>query len=154
MTKLQCVLLMMALATARQLPAQILDQMKKPLDYSKQADVTGKNIQLGDLHYGTVPQSSPALSGGSPLTKGDLHLQNADLGEIQLKSVDLSTVSQPVLPQANYEGKRAVADKDNDKATVQADETKQNAPITNRQIRVFAPGGEEQLKQQINKLHP
>ena len=145
--------LVLAFTTPSRLPAQLFDQMKKPLDYTKQADVNGKNAQLGNLNYGTVPQSSRAFT-TSPLSKGDLQLQRANVNELTPKSADMPTVSEPVLPQVNFTPKRAVADKDNDKAEVQADETKQTAPITSRQIRPLTPAGEQELKKQLNAIHP
>ena len=33
------------------------------------------------------------------------------------------------------------------------DQTKQKAPINNRQIRPFTPGGEEELKKQLKDPH-
>lgn len=156
MMKLRHVILTMALAIAMpsRLPGQILDQIKKPPDYTKQADVNGKNAELGNLNYSTVPQSSRAFTTSAPLSQGDLHLQRANLSELKLNSVDMPTVSEPMLPQVNFTAKRAVADKDNDRASVQADETKQKAPITSRQIRALTPAGEKELKKQLNAIHP
>jgi hypothetical protein len=135
-------------------PAQVLDQITKPLDYNKQADVSGKSVTFGDLHYGTISQPTRIGSTPSPLSKGDLQLQRMELNEVNLKSIEEPTVSQPVLPQANFTAKRAVADKVNDRATRQLDQTKQKAPITDRQIRPFTPAGEEELKKQLNSPQP
>ena len=135
-------------------PAQVLDQVKKPLDYSKQADVNGKTVTFGDLNYGTVSQSTRAGSTTSPLSKGDLQLHRMELNEVNLKSVDMSTVSEPVLPQVNFSPKRAAADKVNDQGARQSDQSKLKAPITDRQIRPFTTGGEEELKKQLNGVHP
>ncbi|MGO9609316.1 MAG: hypothetical protein ACLPT4_06740 [Verrucomicrobiia bacterium] len=135
-------------------PAQVLDQIKKPLDYSKQADVNGKTVTFGDLHFGTVSQSARTGSTTSPLSKGDLQLHRMELNEVNLKSVDMSAVPEPVLPQVNFSPKRAAADKVNDQGTRQSDQTRQKAPITDRQIRPLTPGGEEELKKQLNGVHP
>jgi len=145
------------------LPAQVIKQATQPLDYTKQADVNGKTVHFGDLQYGTVPQPSrtwPASQPiresptASPLSKGNLQLQSVELNEVKPNSVELSTLSRPVLPQANFTAKRAAADKTNDQGSRQLEQSKQNAPITNRVIRPFTPGGEEELKNQLNKLHP
>jgi hypothetical protein len=135
-------------------PAQVLDQVKKPIDYSKQADVNGKNVTFGELHYGTVSPPTRAGSATSPLSKGDLQLKRLELNEVNLKSVEMSTVSEPMLPQVNFTAKRAAVDKVNDQGSRQLDQTKQKAPITSRQIRPFTPGGEEELKKQLNSPHP
>ena len=149
---------LLSIALATLLPAlssaQLLDQIKKPLDYSKQADVNGKTVTFGDLHYETVSQPTRAGSTTSPLSKGDLQLQRMELNEVNLKSVEMSTASEPVLPQVNFSAKRAAADKVNDQGTRQLDQSKQKAPITGRQIRPLSPAGEEELKKQLNTLHP
>ncbi|MGD0059245.1 MAG: hypothetical protein ABSD58_07485 [Verrucomicrobiia bacterium] len=134
--------------------AQVLEQITKPLDYTKQADVNGKNVTFGDLHYGTVSQPTRAGSTTSPLTKGDLQLQRMELNQVNLKSVDMSTVPEPVLPQMNFSAKRAAVDKVNDRGARQLDQTRQKAPINSRQIRPLSPAGEEELKKQLNTLHP
>lgn len=135
-------------------PAQVLDQVKKPFDYSKQADVSNKTVNFGDLHYSTVSQPTHATSTTSPLTKGDLQLQRMQLNEVNLKSVEFSTISQPMLPQANFTAKRSAADQVNDRADQQLDQTKQKAPITKREIRPNTPSGEEELKKQLNTIQP
>ncbi len=137
-----------------QLRAQILDQIKKPLDRTKQADVSDKNVSFGDLHLETVAQPTHATPAASPLSKGNLQLQQLDLNQVDLKSAEMSTLPEPVLPQGNFSTKRAEADKANDAASHQLDQSWQNAPITNRQIRSLTPKGEEELKKQLNKLHP
>lgn len=144
----------MALAVLLPAPlfAQILDQIKKPIDYSKKADVSGKTVTFGDLHYETVSQPTRATSRTSPLTKGDLHLQRLDLHQVDLKSVEMSTVSEPVLPQVNFSAKRAAVDKVNDRADQQLPQTKLKAPITSRQIRPLTPQGEEELRKQLSTL--
>jgi hypothetical protein len=130
-------------------PPRCWTRSTKPLDYSKQADVNGKTVTFGDLHYGTVSQPTRPGSTTSPLSKGDLQLHRMELNEVNLKSVDMSTVSEPVLPQVNFTAKRAAADKVNDQGSRQLDQTRQKAPITSRQIRPFTPGGEEELKKQL-----
>jgi len=130
--------------------AQVLEQAKKPLDYTKQADVNSKTVTYGDLHFDTISQPTRPGSTTSPLSKGDLQLQRLDLNEISHKSVDLSTISEPTVPRVNYTAKRAAADKVNDLASRQLDQSKQKAPITDRQIHAFTPGGQEELKKQLD----
>jgi hypothetical protein len=148
------IVLTMALALLLPAPlfAQILDQIKKPIDYSKKAEVGDKTVTFGDLHYGTVSQPIRATSRMSPLTKGDLHLQQMRLQQVDLKSVEMSTVSEPVLPQVNFSAKRAAVDKVNDRADQQLPQTKLKAPINSRQIRPLTPQGEEELRKQLSTL--
>ena len=147
---------MMALTTVLPtlLSAQDPKQTIKPLDYTRQADVNGKTVHFDDLHLGTVSQPIRESSTASPLSKSDLRFQSLELNELKPNSVELSTLSQPVLPKANFTAKRAAADRTNDQASRQLDLSKRDAPITNRVIRPFTPGGEEELKNQLNKLHP
>jgi hypothetical protein len=65
----------------------------------------------------------------------------------------MNSVSTTVLPKTNFTAKRAAVDKSNDLAKKQVDQTKRVAPITDRQIRPFTPGGEEELKKQLNEPH-
>jgi hypothetical protein len=135
-------------------PAQVQEQKSKPLDYTKRADVSNKNVTFGDLRYGTGSQPTRSGSTASPLSKGDLQLQRMELNEVDLKSVEMSTVPEPVLPQVNFSAKRAAVNKVNDQSNRQLDQTKQKAPITDRQIRALTPAGEEELKKQLNTPHP
>jgi hypothetical protein len=134
--------------------AQVLEQIKKPIDYHKQADVSGKTVTFGELHYGTVAQPTRPGSTTSPLSKGDLQLQRMKLNQVNLKSLDMSTVQEPTLPQVNFTAKRATADKVNDLRNRQADQTRQKAPIISHQIHPFTPSGEQELKEQLNSPHP
>jgi hypothetical protein len=125
-------------------------QSGNPIDYTKQADVNKKNVMYGDLPFNTISQHTRELPNGSPIAKGDLKLSGVDLKDVDLKSVEMNSVSTPVLPKANFTAKRAAADKPNDLTKKQVDQTKQVAPITDRQIRPFTPVGEEELKKQLN----
>jgi hypothetical protein len=134
-------------------PAQVLEDTRKPLDYKKQADVSGKTVTFGDLHYGTISQPTHAES-TSPLSKGDLQMKRLELNEVDLKSMEMNTISEPTLPQVNFTAKRAVVDKTNDLGNRQLDQIKRKAPITSRQIHPFNPAGEEELRKQLNTVQP
>jgi len=136
------------------LSAQDTRQTIKPLDYSKQADVNGKIVHFDDLHFGTVSQPIRVSSKASPLSKGDLQFQTLELNKLNPNSVQLPTLPQPVLPKVNFAAKRAAVDKAIDQTSRQLELSKQNAPITTRVIRPFTPGGEEELKNQLNTPHP
>jgi hypothetical protein len=73
---------------------------------------------------------------------------------VDLESVEFSTISTPILPQANFTAKRAAAgDKLSDENQKQLAHSKQKAPVTERQIRPFTPGGMEELKKQLATPH-
>ena len=147
-------LLMVTLAGLLSQPVIALVDPLKPLDVNKQADVGGKNVNFDDVRFDTISQGTRELP-KSPLSKSDLKLENADLRDkhADFKMLEMSTISKPVLPKANFTAKRAVVDKVNDEAQKQVDQTKQVAPITSRQIRAFTPAGEEELKNQLKDPH-
>ena len=122
---------------------------RTPIDRTKQADVSDKNVTLGNVSFDTISQPTRAET-PSPLTKGDLKLQGVDLSNVDLSTRDMSTVSLPVVPKANFTAKHAVADKPNDQTSKQVDHTARKAPITDRQIRPFTDAGEEEMKKQLN----
>lgn len=145
-------LALLAVALAGFLSPQARAQVLKPIDRTKQAEVNDKTVSFGDVALDTVSQPTRDLPRESPLQQGDLKLQNVDLKDkdLSLKTLDMSTVSTPVLPKANVTAKRAAVDKKNYENKKELDQTKQKAPITDRQIRPFTPGGEEELKKQLN----
>ena len=152
--KLKLTLLMVTLAGLLSQPATALVDPLKPIDVNKQADVGGKNVNFDDVRFDTISQGTRELP-KAPLSKGDLKLENADVRDkhADFKMLEMSTISRPVLPKANFTAKRAVVDKVNGEAQKQVDQTKQVAPITNRQIRAFTPAGEEELKNQLRDPH-
>jgi hypothetical protein len=152
--KLKRTILVVALVGLWSLPAGALLDPLKPLDVNKQADAGGKNVNFGDAQFDTISQPTREVP-KSALSKGDLKLENAEVRDkhANLKMLEMSTVSMPVLPKANFTAKRAAVDKVNDEGQKQVDQTKQKAPITDRQIRAFTPAGEEELKKQLKDPH-
>jgi hypothetical protein len=150
--KLKLTLVMVACAglVSARTDAQIL----KPIDPTTQADINGKNVSFGNVQFGTISQPTRELP-ESTTAKGDLKLRDVDWKDknVDVKSLDMSTVSIPVLAKANFRAKRAAVDKVNDEGKKQVGQTKQIAPITARQIRPFTPGGEAELKKQLNEPH-
>ncbi len=129
--------------------AQFLRELSQPVDQTKQADVNQKTLSFGEVPLNTLSQPTKDLA-GSPLTKGDLKLQQLDQKKAEFNTLPMPTVSEPLLPQANFTAKKAVADFPNDKTAKQAEETAKKAPVTDRQIKPFTPAGEEELKHQLN----
>jgi hypothetical protein len=123
------------------------------IDYTKQADVNKKSVAYGDLPFNTISQPTRDLPNKSPIAKGDLKLSGMDLKDVELNTLEMNSISTSVLPKPNLAPKRAPIDKSNDLDKKQVDQTKQVAPITDRQIRPFTPGGEEELKKQLNEPH-
>jgi hypothetical protein len=148
--KLRSILLVVALVAVLSPRAGAWTDPRAPIDRTKQADVNGMNVSYSDVPLDTISQPSRDVP-GSPLTKGDLKPQSVDLHNVDFSTRDMSTITLPVLPKANFTAKRATADKQNDQTSKQVDHTTRKAPISDRQIRPFTPGGEEELKKQLNQ---
>lgn len=125
-------------------------QFGKAIDPTKKADVGSKSVEFGETQFKTLSQSTRDLP-NSALIKDDLKFQDVDTKGVELNSLQFSSVATPVIPKANFTAKR-IAEKVSD-STNQLDHVKKKAPINNRQIRAFAPGGESELKRQLNEPH-
>jgi hypothetical protein len=145
-------LTIVAIALAGCLPPLADAQIIKPIDYKKDADVNNKSASYGDLQFDTISQPTRDVA-KAPIAKGDMKLQGVDLNQMNLQMLDMSTIPTATLPKANFTAKRATVDKMNDQSAKQLDQTKQKAPVTEHQIRAFAPGGEDDLKKQLNEPH-
>ena len=133
-------------------PPHLNAQILRPIDPNKKADVGDKSVKFGDAQLNTVSQPMADLP-NAELSKGDLKLQNADTKSVtDLKVLEHPSVETHVLPQANFTAKR-IATKSSDANDKKLDDAKKKAPITERQIRPFTPGGEEELKKQLNEPH-
>ncbi len=153
--KLGFTLLAVVLAASLSSPAQA--QIVKPIDVTKQADVTGKTVNFGNVQFDTLSQPTRDLSGSS-LSKGNLKFQDTDQEKAEFNTLGMSTISRPTLPQANFTTRRAAVDVPNDEARKQADQTRKQADqtrkkaqINGRQIPAFTPAGEKELKHQLNE---
>ena len=145
-------LALLAVTCAACLSPLIDAQVFKPIDRTKQADVNNQTVNFSDVQLGTVSPAARDLPRKSPLSKGDLKLQDADVKDkgLDFKTLDMSTVPMAVLPKVNFTPKHAAIDSKNCESKKDLDQTKQKAPITDRQIRAFTPAGEEELKKQLN----
>ena len=127
-------------------------QLLKPIDPNQKADIGDKTVKFGDAQLSTLSQPTANLP-NAELLKGDLKLPNADTKNVtDLKSLEFSSVETHVIPQANFTAKR-IATKTNEATDKNLNDAKKKAPITNRQIRPFTPGGEQELKKQLNEPH-
>jgi hypothetical protein len=125
-------------------------QVFRPVDPTKQADVNNKTATLPDVHFQTLPQGSRSFSilslpGNQPAQATDVQNKSVDLNV-----VSLPTITAPTLTRTNMVFPDVAA---TDKKLGTKDLPTSIAPITNRQIRAFAPGGEEELKKQLNEPH-
>ena len=136
------------LATAFSLAA--VAQVLRPIDPAKNADdINNKSVTLPDVNLSTLPQPSRKLQQATESGKQFQYEQ------VHTKWVELGTLGHPnvetkALPQTNFTAKRAAG---TDKAQRFKDVKLGKAPITDRQIKAFQPGGEEELKKQLNEPH-
>jgi hypothetical protein len=128
-------------------PAQIL----KPIDHNKLADdVSSKNLQFGSAEFNTIKMDTRETARSSVSDKTAVLKGNVGLNKLELQTLNLDNIIKTNLQFKNFTAKRAaITDKarsDKDLSDVQ----QAKAPIAKRQIRPFAPGGEEELKKQLN----
>jgi hypothetical protein len=138
------------------LSTSVYGQIVKPIDPTKQADVGGKTVNFSDLQFDTLSQPANGLAGSS-VSKGNIKFQDVDQRKADIhrqkmdfNTVDMSTVSEPTVPRANFTARRADVDMSSEPRK-QVEQTKKKAPINDRQIRPFTPSGEEDLKHQLNE---
>ena len=130
-------------------PAQVF----KPIDPTKVADVNGKNLQLGTAELKTITTETremgrATVSDKTAVLKGDA----AGLKKLDLQTLELGSVTKTNLLYKNFVAKRAVI-ADNARSDKDSTSVRQaKAPISQRQIRPFMPGGEQELKKQLNTL--
>ena len=129
-------------------PAQVFH----PIDPTKRADnVNGKDLQFGIVESKTVTLDTREMNGASVSDKivelkGDMKLT-----KLKLKSLDLATVTKADIPHKNFTTKRAAIADDVQLNKDLSDVREAKAPISQRQIHPFAPGGEEELKKQLGE---
>ena len=144
-------LTVLAAIFAALLSAPARAQIVKPVDPTKQADVSNKTVDFGEVQFNSLSQPTSVLPGGSPLSKGNLKFHDLDQKKTEFNTLEMSTISRPTLPKANFTTRRASIDMTSDVARKQADQTTKKAHINERQIRPLTPAGEEELKRQLNE---
>jgi len=126
-------------------------QVFKPIDPNKKADIDTKPLNLGAAQFETLSEPTHEVPNAS-LSKGNLKLPSFETKQVDFQNLEKPTIVKPVLPQANFTAKN-IAVKVSDESSKNLNHAKVKAPITNRQIRLYAPGGEQELKKQLNEPH-
>ena len=139
---ISCVLLLALAGAAR-------GQILKPIDTRQSAEVGQKNVNFGDVPLQLLKQPNRPLA-DSPLSKGNLQFQGVETQNLELQSLELNGVSTETLPQPAVKNERAPGT-DSISDVTHKKVTDKSAPINDRQIRAFTPGGEEELKKQLNE---
>ncbi|HUK81332.1 MAG TPA: hypothetical protein VLZ12_01745 [Verrucomicrobiae bacterium] len=127
----------------------VVAQVFRPVDPTKQADVGTKTVTLPNVNFQTLPQGSRSFS---ILALPNTQPQSSD---VQNKSVDINTVGWPTITTPTLSRTNLVYPDvaGTEKTREIKDLPTAVAPITNRQIRAFTPAGEEELKKQLNEPH-
>ena len=129
-------------------------QVFKPIDPSKRADdIQNKDVRFGTTESKTVTMNTKEMSRSPVSSKMVVLKGDVELNRLELQTLSLGTLTKSSLPQKNFTPKRAVIIVDKVRSEKELDDVRQTrAPVAQRQIRPFAPGGEEELKKQINVL--
>ncbi len=149
--KRRCLIISCAVTTLV-LAASVSAQVLKQIDPTKQADISNKSVQFNDVNFQTL---SPGIQSPTtlPLSGQRMDMNSVTLPEVQLNSVQFPVISMKTVPRQNFTAKRAVLpDKVPPQEQLSLIHTK--APIKDRQIRAFMPGGEEELKEQLHDIPP
>jgi len=141
----------LAVFLAALLPTTAHAQVLKPLDLTKQADVNNKVVTFGEVQFDSLSQPTSVLPSSSPLSKGKLKFHDVDQKKAEFNTLEMSTISRPTLPKANFTTRSAAVDVPSGETKKQAEQTKKQAQINERQIHPLTPGGEEELKHQLNE---
>jgi hypothetical protein len=126
-------------------------QLFKPIDPNKKADIDTKSLNLGTAQFETVSEPTHEVPNAS-LSKGDLKLPDFETKQVDFQTLEKPTIVKPVLPQASFTATN-IAVKVSDESNKNLNHATVKAPVTNRQIRPFAPGGEQELKKQLSEPH-
>ena len=147
--KLGLTLLAVILAVLLSMPVHA--QILKPIDTTKLADVNNKAVNFDNVPFDTLSQPMKILPSRSPVSKGNLKFQDTDQKKAEFNTLGMPSISRPTLPQANFTTRRAEVEMTNEATKKQAEQTKKKAQINGRQIHPFTPGGEDELKHQLNQ---
>jgi len=144
-------LLLLAIALVVLSLSRASAQVVKPVDPNKKADIDTKPLNFGAAQFSTI--SEPINSQpNAVLSKDPLNLSSVPAKHVEFQSLEKPTLEQATLPQCNFTPKH-LAVTPATVSTKKLDHAQQKAPINKRQIRPFAPGGEEELKKQLNEPH-
>ena len=149
-------LTLLAVILAVLLSAPARAQVLKPIDRTKQADVTDKTVNFENMKFDTLSQPMSVFP-RAPLPKDNLKFQDVNQKKAEFNTLGMSTISkttldQPTVAQVNFTAKRAAVDVTSDEDRKRADQTdKKKAQINGRQIKPLNPAGEEELKHQLNQ---
>ncbi|MGD0016716.1 MAG: hypothetical protein ABSC38_04260 [Verrucomicrobiia bacterium] len=134
------------------LTASVSAQVFKPIDPTKNADaINGKDLQFDTAKLKTVTPGTREMKGASVSDKFVELKGDVEFTKLKLQTLDLATVTKPDIPHKNFTAKR-VAVTDNVRPDKDLDDVRQaKAPISQRQIHPFMPGGEEELIKQLGK---
>jgi hypothetical protein len=120
-------------------------QLLRRVDPNKEADLGNPNITAPTLNLETLPQPGrslpPSALSGRERALNEVRFHDVTLGEARFHDVPTQRV-----PTQNFTSRRAAV---SEQFRSQRQVSHGAAPIPDRQIRPFMPGGEEELKEQL-----
>jgi len=143
--------LLMTILVAASASAQVLRQ----IDPSKNADASGKTVDLPTVNFDTVSQPTRAqlvspLSGQMRDRAGTVETKRVETKGVETSLLSHSTIPSTIVPQQNFSAKRAALASN----VPPAERVKTpGAKINKREIRPFTPAGNDELVKQLREPH-
>ena len=119
------------------------------IDPHKQAEVTGQTVALPTLHFDAVALPSRTLPVAPVSGKTADRSQTIATKTVTLNTLDFPTVACKTLPLANFTAKHATLAQPLIETGITPTD---NAKINSRVIRPYTTPGQQELKDQINKI--
>jgi len=119
------------------------------IDPHKLADVTGQTVDLPTVQFDSVPQQFRTMPVAPVSGKTVDRHQTVATKNVELNTLDFPLVPSKTVPLTNFAAKRATLEQP---PIETGTATTDNAKINSRVIRPLTPAGQQDLKDQINKI--
>ena len=119
------------------------------LDPHKQADVSGQTVEFSTLHFDSVSQPIRTLPVAPVSGQTVDRSQTVATKNVEFNTLDFPGIPSKTRPMTNFTTKRATLDQP---LIETGNKITGNAKINPRVIRPLTPAGEQELKDQINKI--
>ena len=129
------------------LTATAVAGLMDPIDPNRRVDANSRYVNTPTLDMKTAPM--PVLRNGRAEQSNQIApAQAVEMKQAEVGMYETKTVDAPVVPQVNFNAKRATASDQNYRtATAKTG----SAPINPRTIRTLTPQGEQELKDQLRR---
>lgn len=122
-------------------------QVLRSIDTRKMADdVNGKMFGSGNLELKVINPATVDFN-QSPLSGKGTSFGRVEMPAAETHTVETPAAAQPVVPQVNFEAKRAA---ESGKVRAEKAVPAQKAPVKDHTIHANTPAGQEELKKVLN----